>query len=98
MGQSKRNPVSVEHRHGTLRRDLNALVRSPDGDFSPSKLMAFAGQGMCLWLIWAHTDAVLNTEYTLLTLLVFLIIPDSAKKLISMKLGVPDVAPKPAGR
>jgi len=69
----------VDRRRGRLRRQLN--------DAGEAKIMALFGQFTCLWLLIWYTDQVLHTEYTLLTLLVFIVAPDSIKKFLNMRFG-----------
>ena len=73
-------------RHGTLRRNINDLFMR-EGEVEESKLFAVLGKSACLWLIFQHTAEVLSTEYTLMTLLIFIIMPDLAKKFLSMRFG-----------
>lgn len=75
-----------DKRHSTLRRNLNDLFMR-DGQVEEAKLFAGIGKIACLWLIFQHTDEVLRTENTLVTLLVFLITPDLLKKWLSMRFG-----------
>ena len=75
-----------DRRAGTLRRNVNDLFMR-DGQVEESKLFAVVGKVSCLWLIFKHTSEVLHTEWTLTTLLVFIIAPDIAKKFLSMRFG-----------
>lgn len=75
-----------DRRHSTLRRNINDLFMR-DGQVEESKLFAVIGKVACLWLIFEHTGEVLNTEFTLTTLLVFIIAPDIAKKFLTMRFG-----------
>lgn len=68
---------------------MNDLVRNPDGKVSESKVWANVGKAICVYLILAYTNAVLTTEYTLLTLLLFIIAPDLVKKIVTMRFGTP---------
>ena len=86
MAAAKVIPHDTDKRHGTLRRNVNDLFMR-DGQVEESKLFAVAGKCASLWLIFQHTSDVLHTEWTLTTLLVFIIAPDIAKKLISMRFG-----------
>lgn len=77
----------AEKRKSTLRRDLNESVRAPDGTFSEAKAWSNVGKLLCAWLIVGYTEMVLKTEYTLFTLLLFLIAPDLIKKFLVLRLG-----------
>lgn len=83
----KRRP-RVDPRRSRLRRDLNDLVRNPEGHVSESKVWANIGKGICVYLLLAYTEEAMKTEYTLMTLLLFVIIPDLIKKLLSMRFGL----------
>ncbi len=86
MAAAKVSVHDPDKRHSTLRRNINDLFMR-DGQVEESKLFAVLGKIACLWLIFTHTDDVLKTEYTLMTLLVFVIMPDIAKKWLSMRFG-----------
>lgn len=75
-----------DKRQSTLRRNINDLFMR-DGQVEESKLFAVIGKVACLWLIFKHTAEVLTTEFTLTTLLVFIIAPDIAKKFLTMRFG-----------
>ena len=83
----KPNDLKPERRKSVLRRDLNDAVRSDDGRFSESKAWAGVGKLICVYLLLIYTDAVLHTEYTLVTLLAFVIAPDLVKRVIGAKYG-----------
>ena len=78
-----------DKRHGTFRRNINDLFMR-DGQVEEAKLFAGIGKIACLWLIFQHTEVVLETENTLVTLLLFLITPDLLKKWLSMRFGSTD--------
>ena len=82
-------PRPVERRRGILRRDLNDFVRGPDGAVSEAKAFSIAGKVVCLYLLLWWTSEVMHTEWTLTTLLSFLIAPDLVKAAIKAR-----VAPK----
>ena len=75
-----------DRRAGTLRRNVNDLFMR-DGQVEESKLWANLGKGVCVYLMLAYTDEVLKTEYTLFTLLLFVVTPDLIKKFMSMRFG-----------
>jgi len=75
-----------DKRVSTIRRNVNDLFMR-DGQVEESKLWANIGKGVCVYLMLAYTDEVLKTEYTLMTLLLFVVAPDMIKKFISMRLG-----------
>ena len=86
MAAAKVTIHDTDKRHGTLRRNINDLFMR-EGQVEESKLFAVAGKCAALWLIFQHTSDVLHTEWTLTTLLVFIIAPDLAKKWLSMRFG-----------
>ena len=75
-----------DRRVSTLRRNVNDLFMR-NGQVEEAKLFAGVGKMACIWLIFKHTDSVLQTENTLITLLLFLIMPDLLKKWLSMRFG-----------
>lgn len=75
-----------DQRQSTIRRNVNDLFMR-DGQVEESKLWANVGKGCCVYLMLAYTDEVLKTEYTLMTLLVFVVAPDLLKKWLTMRLG-----------
>ena len=75
-----------DRRLGTIRRNVNDLFMR-DGQVEESKLWANLGKGVCVYLMLAYTDEVLKTEYTLFTLLLFVVTPDLIKKFMSMRFG-----------
>ena len=78
-------PRPVERRGSTLRRDLNSLIRGPDGAVSEAKVFSVAGKGVCLYLLLWWTSEVMHTEWTLTTLLSFLVAPDLVKAAIKAR-------------
>jgi hypothetical protein len=86
MAAAKVGIHDPDKRHSTLRRNVNDLFMR-DGQVEEAKLLSVIGKGLCCWLIVAHTDVVLQTENTLITLLLFLIMPDLLKKWLSMRFG-----------
>ena len=79
----------VERRRSPLRRQLSDLVTSPDGRVSEAKTFSLLGKVVCLYLLLGWTVDVMHTEWTLTTLLSFLIAPDLVKTAIKAR-----VAPK----
>lgn len=75
-----------DKRQSTLRRNFNDLFMR-DGQVEEAKLWSNLGKACCAWLVLTQTKAVMETEYTLFTLLSFMIAPDLVKKFLSMKLG-----------
>ena len=91
----KPKPPSLKpEQRNVLRRDLNDAVRT-EGRFSEAKAWASIGKLICVYLLLLHTDEVMRTEYTLLTLLTFLILPKLIEKLPALR-GSNAPASKPA--
>lgn len=74
----------IEKRRSTLRRQINELGMR-DGEVQESKLWAQLGKTLCAWLIWKHAEALIGHWEVLLVLLAFLIVPEVAKKAITMR-------------
>ncbi len=68
-----------------LRRDLNDLIRNPEGKVSESKLYSNIGKIVAIYLLVAYAESVLKSYDVLLVLLGFVVVPDILKKAISMK-------------
>jgi hypothetical protein len=81
-----------DKRQSTLRRNFNDLFMR-DGQMEESKFWANVGKALCAWLIITQTDSVMHTEYTLFTLLLFIVFPDLIKKFMTMRFGVSDKNP-----
>ena len=76
-----------DKRQSTLRRDANDMFRDPEGRFAVSKVIAAWGQILCGWLLIHHASAIIEHEYALAILLTFLVLPEFAKKYLTMKYG-----------
>lgn len=70
----------------SVRRNINSLGMR-GGEFQPSKMWASIGNGLIVWLIIKHADALINHSDTLLVLLALLILPEIAKKALTMRWG-----------
>lgn len=77
----------MNQRKVTLRRDLNDLIRGPDGKVSPVKLGSATGQAIAAYLLLIYADKVLSNWDVLTVLFTTLILPDSLKKIITLKYG-----------
>lgn len=85
----KRDKIEVgfsDKRGSVLRRQLSDLVMR-NGEVEESKVWANVGKFLCCYLILAYTDKVMDTEYTLLTLLSLVIAPELVKKFLTLKMG-----------
>ena len=77
-----------ERRKAQFRRDLNDLVRGPDGKVSEAKVYAVAFKGLMLWVFVQKTADIL-ADWTLLAIFITTFLaPDLLKKVLSMKTGV----------
>jgi len=75
----------VKDKRNVLRRDLNDVVRSPDGRVSEAKLWASAGKAASLFLIMRYSESVIAHWDVLAVLLLVLVAPDLLKKMVAMK-------------
>lgn len=82
-----RAPV-VEKRKALFRRDLNDLVRSPDGKVSEAKAFAIAFKAALLYVFLNKVGAVLADWMILSLFIAAFIAPDLLKKILAMKAGV----------
>ena len=82
MTEERRHPV-------TLRRDLNDLIRSPDGKVSEAKGGAVLFKTAMLYVFVTKIDAILADWIILSIFVTASIAPDLLKKVLTMKAGVP---------
>lgn len=73
----------------TVRRDLNDLIRSPDGKVSEAKVGAVLFKSAMLYVFVAKIDAVLADWIILSIFVTTFVAPDLLKKVLTMKAGVP---------
>lgn len=76
-------------RKASVRRDLNDMIRGPDGKVSAVKVGSATGQAIAAYLLLAYADTALLSWDVLTVLFSVLILPDSLKKTIQMKYGGP---------
>ena len=76
-----------DRRIGTLRRQANEAFCAPDGSFSITKTIAIAAQIVLLYHLGKDFDDLSERFDAFALTLVFLILPDMAKKLLTMKYG-----------
>ena len=76
----------MTEQRSTVRRSINSLGMR-DGEIQESKLFSSVGKVLVCWLIWKHSDVLVNHSDTLFILLAFLILPDLVKKLLTMRFG-----------
>lgn len=76
----------MSDQRNTIRRGINSLGMR-DGELQESKLFSSVGKLLVVWLIWKHSDTLINHADTLIILLTFLILPDIIKKLLTLRFG-----------
>ena len=80
--------IETEHRRSSgIRRDLNDLVRSPDGKISGSKIGTYAGQYIAGNLLLTHADDLIDHWDSLAIMFTVLIAPEMWRMIMSMKYG-----------
>ena len=79
-----------ERRKSTMRRQFNDAFSAPDGSFSITKVIAVFAQIAVLYHMGKNFDSLIDRPESLAIVLTVLILPDIAKKIITMKLGVSD--------
>jgi hypothetical protein len=70
----------------TIRSDINSLV-SRKGEPEEAKLFSVIGKGLCVWLIWKHSEVLISHSDVLSILLLFLIMPDLIKRFMENRFG-----------
>ena len=89
-----------ERRVRKFRRDLNDLVRGPDGRVSEAKTWGNVGKFIAAYLLLHHTEYIVDRPDAMFLLFSFLILPDMAKKILDAKYPHPTTvasAPKAPG-
>lgn len=77
--------MEAERRQSLFRRDLNELVRDPQGKVSAGKVGSIVGQFIAAKYLLVHNGDLINKWETLLILLSVLIAPEILKKVITMR-------------
>ena len=83
----------INHRQSLLRRDLNDLVRSPDGKVSEAKAFAVLFKAAMLWAFITKIETILGNWEILTVFVTAFVAPDLLKKLLAMRAGLN--TPKP---
>ena len=78
-----------EQRKSPIRRQVNEAFCSPDGQFSPTKTIAIAGQIVLLYHLGLDYDDLMDKWDALLLTAGLVIMPDSFKTLMRLKFGAP---------
>lgn len=81
--------VKPERRKASVRRDLNDLVRSPDGKVSEAKGGVVLFKTAMLYVFIKEIDAILADWMILAIFVTAFIAPDLLKKVLTMKAGLP---------
>ena len=76
-----------EKRTVGLRRDLNDLVRGPDGKVSEAKTFAVAFKTAMIYVFLKQAEQILKDWMVLTVFVAALLMPDLLKKLMAMRLG-----------
>jgi len=84
----------TEQRKASLRRDLNDLVRSPDGKVSEAKAYVVAFKGVLLYTFLHNVEVILGGWEILSIFVLAFIAPDALKKILAMKFGATPTATK----
>ena len=71
----------------SLRRDLNDLIRSPDGKVSAGKVWANVGQWIAAYLLLHHSEFIIDRWDAMVVLFVALLSPELLKSVIKGKYG-----------
>ena len=77
----------IEHRQSPIRREVNELIRDPQGRVSEAKTWANAGKAICCWLLVSHADFVVAHWDVLMVIVSTIVLPDLLKKIITAKYG-----------
>lgn len=72
----------------SIRRDINDLVRDPQGRMSEAKLFAIFFKLLMLDIFWQNAPVILSDWEVLAVFVTSFVAPDLLKKLISSRAGV----------
>lgn len=75
-------------RKSPLRRDLNDLVRGPDGKVSEAKVGALAFKALLFWAFIHYAESILKQWEIFSVFVATFIVPDALKKILEAKAGV----------
>lgn len=79
----------TDRRTPSMRRDLNDLIRSPDGKVAEAKGFAVVFKVAMLYVFVNRTEEIL-AEWTILALFIAAFLaPDLLKKIVAARLGAP---------
>ena len=76
-----------DRRIANVRRDLNDLVRTPQGQVSEAKVWSNVGKFIAAYLLLHHAQYIIERWDALTILLTILVLPDLFKKVLEMKYG-----------
>lgn len=79
--------MNEERREPSVRRDLNDLIRGPDGKVAEAKVFAVIFKSAMIWVLLEHAEKILKDWMILTVFVAALLMPDLLKKLMSMRLG-----------
>ncbi len=71
-----------------LRRDLNDLVRSPDGKVAEAKVFTVLFKAAMVYVFIKHYEVVTKDWTVLMVFVAAMIAPDILKKLLAVKAGI----------
>ena len=80
--------VKPERRKATVRRDLNDLIRSPDGKVSEAKGGVVLFKTAMMWAFVTQINTILSDWMILSIFVTTFVAPDLLKKVLSQKAGV----------
>ncbi len=77
----------IERRQSSIRREVNELIRDPQGRVSEAKVFSVLGKSALLYVLLANTASIIERWDVLSVIVLALIAPDLLKKLLTMRLG-----------
>ncbi|TXH41848.1 MAG: hypothetical protein E6Q97_36795 [Desulfurellales bacterium] len=90
--------MKEERRSPSIRRDLNDLVRGPDGKVAEAKVFAVLFKPAMLYVFIKYVDTVLRDWMILTVFVAAFLVPDLLKKVLSTKLGGSLISSQPTER
>jgi hypothetical protein len=75
-------------RRSIMRRDMNDLIRSPDGKVSEAKMNTVLFKAAMLYVFLKYTQLILADWMLLAVFVTTLVAPDLMKKVLAQKAGL----------
>lgn len=79
--------MGPDRRHQPIRRELNEIIRDPQGRISEAKTFAVLGKSALLYILLTYPVSILERWDVLAVIVSALIAPDLLKKFLTLRAG-----------